>query len=198
MHGGPAGRRRYLAGRTLISATGVVAAGGPSGCQRPEEVTCAAGLIEVKAVRVYDQPIEGRPHAVVELAAVVPHVPRTGRLLRLLGLHNLSAKDCVGTGVAVLRPGREGLARHRHTASGPRQTGHHAGARILLTARRRFPGAGRTHPRFRRTGTVSSDLVHECADGACSRAIDIHVTRKNPAKGANHSNRSVCLDRGTE
>lgn len=44
----------------------------------------------------------------------------------------------------------------------------------------------------------SSDLVHECADGACSRAIDIHVTRKNPAKGANRPNRSVCLDRGTE
>lgn len=68
----------------LIGATRAEAARGRSGCHRPEEITCAAGLIEVKAVRVHDPRVEGRPQAVVALAAVVPHVPGPGQMLRLL------------------------------------------------------------------------------------------------------------------
>lgn len=68
----------------LIGATRAEAARGRSGCHRPEKITCAAGLIEVKTVRVHDQRVEGRPQAVVALAAVVPHVPGPGQMLRLL------------------------------------------------------------------------------------------------------------------
>ncbi|MGW4048723.1 hypothetical protein [Streptomyces sp. NPDC004721] len=41
----------------VIGATRAKAARGRSGCHRPEKITCAAGLIEVKAVRGYNHTV---------------------------------------------------------------------------------------------------------------------------------------------
>lgn len=83
---------------------------------------------------------------------------------------------------ALLRLVRGALARSRRAASGTESS-----ARVLLTARRRFPGAGDPHPGSGEPTASSADLMRECADGACTPAPGGRWCRPGPQQGPGRS-----------
>lgn len=71
-----------------------------------------------------------------------------------------------------------------------------AGARVLLTARRRFPEAGDSHPGSGEPAASSADLMRECADGACTPPPGGRWRRPGPQQGPGRSDPVPRASRG--
>ncbi len=142
----------------LIDTPSAQTAAGRSGCHRPGKGTIAAGLIEVKAVRVYDQRFEGRGQGAIRAiwplwsrtspgrssaAAASSEQPVIGGPCRRRGSSAARSRGCrshhAASAVAGRPPGA-GIPRAPTADMGGR--GHAGADGIHLSLRRKEPQAG--------------------------------------------------------
>lgn len=183
----------------------------------PEKITCAAGLIEVKAVRVCISGSRGghkrsslwplwchtSPGPVRYCGCFAPQpvigglrrhraVLRLGRGLLPAPVTRLPA----GVGRSPPRRAFSGAGRVHGWARlcgadgvrlNLRREEAKAGTRVLRAARRRFPGAGDPHAGSGEPAASSPDLMRECADGACTPSPGGRWRRPGPCTRAGRS-----------